>query len=324
MRDLHSDKLVKQYVKQDVCPLNILMFIVDKCNFDCPYCYNRKPRHLVNADLDIFRKFLESTRAQIGDRPMNVSLIGGEPTLHPDLEGFVDSVLRQGNVTMELLTNFSQPAEFYIKYLNKGVNIAASWHRAPKDWSNWDYVEKMNKMPKHFFDLNKIEVRIMMENDNWENSKKVFYALYPNYKKSIEISLLSKNDGLPYSYTDKQLEEFRQFIYLTKFKREFFTVQYSDGTEEQVSFNDMYLNPRVNFHLWKCHAGLDYFYIHVNGDVFNCQSFYEHNRKMLYNICKNGGVYEKDKHRPCICSVDYCSCDYDVTKERILHGTKNS
>lgn len=313
-----GEKIVRQYVRQAKCPLNILMYVVDRCNYSCPYCYNRKPRHLVDADSEVFVKFLKSVRDGIGDRPMNVSLIGGEPTLHPDISDMVSEIRVIPNATVELLTNFSRPVEEYVRYLEDGVNVAASWHAAPNDRMNWGYVERMAKVPMRFFEANQVEVRIMMENDNWESSRAAFRALYPRYKRWIEISLLSNNDGTPYRYTKSQLEEFRQFIALTKYTREFFTVEYADGTTRQVSFNDMYLNPNVNFHLWRCNAGLDYLYVHVNGDVYNCQSYYEHGRRRLYNIVENGGVYEADKAKPCICSVDYCSCDFDVYKERVL------
>lgn len=66
----------------------------------------------------------------------------------------------------------------------------------------------------------------MMENDNWENSRKVFFELYPLYKKYIEISLLTRDDGTPYEYTQKQLDEYEKLIILTKYKRDFFTVEY--------------------------------------------------------------------------------------------------
>jgi pyruvate formate-lyase activating enzyme-like uncharacterized protein len=50
---------MKNFIKQYGCnpdnTLNILMFIMDKCNYTCAYCYNRKPRHLIGADL---KKFL--------------------------------------------------------------------------------------------------------------------------------------------------------------------------------------------------------------------------------------------------------------------------
>lgn len=56
----------------------------------------------------------------------------------------------------------------------------------------------MKKIPMKFFANEQVEVRIMMENDNWESSRKVFYELYPLFKKYIEISLLTRDDGTPY------------------------------------------------------------------------------------------------------------------------------
>lgn len=317
---MKNDKIpVKEYVKQEVSPLNLLLFVADRCNFTCPYCYNRMPRHQNNADLDLFYKYVADIHKKLPTRELNVSLIGGEPTLHPNLLDFCDKLQKLDRVCIEVLTNFTKPLEYYINLLKNNIKIAASWHRAPNDMLNWDYVEKMKKIPYKYFTNDQVEVRIMMENDNWENSRKVFNELYPPFKKYVEISLLSNNNGSPYRYTDKQLEEYRQLIILTKYKRDFFTVVYNDGSESQVSFSDMYLNPQVNFHLWKCNAGLDYLYVHVNGDVYNCQSYYEHNKKPICNIVDTNGEYIKELYKPCICAVDYCSCDFDVTKERILN-----
>lgn len=82
-------EMVKEFVIQKSTPLNILAYIVDRCNFNCSYCYNRKPRKSTLADLDGFFRFIEDIRRQQPlDKKINVSLIGGEPTLHPDAIDF--------------------------------------------------------------------------------------------------------------------------------------------------------------------------------------------------------------------------------------------
>jgi len=105
---------------------------------------------------------------------------------------------------------------------------------------------------------------------------------------------------------------------LLKGNNDYVSVTYENGETKRITFQEMYLNPMVNFHLWRCNAGLDYIYVHVNGDVYNCQSYYEHNLNPMYNIVENGGNYEIKCHIPCICQVDYCSCDFEIHKERIL------
>ena len=38
--------------------MNVLLFIADRCNFSCPYCYNRRPRTNKIVDLDLLYKFV--------------------------------------------------------------------------------------------------------------------------------------------------------------------------------------------------------------------------------------------------------------------------
>jgi sulfatase maturation enzyme AslB (radical SAM superfamily) len=42
--------------------MNILIFVVDKCNYKCEYCYNRFPRTLKSADLNLFSKFIKDIK----------------------------------------------------------------------------------------------------------------------------------------------------------------------------------------------------------------------------------------------------------------------
>ena len=311
-------ELVAQFVKQDETPLNVLLFIADQCNFACPYCYNRRPRTNKLVDLDLLYKFVEDM-SQKTKRRMNISLIGGEPTLHPGMLNFCKSILSNVPSTcVEILTNFSQPLEIYLEHLELGMKIAATWHGKINDKQNLDYCKKMLRVPLKFFENDQIEVRIMFENDNWDNAEEVFRQMCPLFKKWVEISLVSDLDGKPYPYTKAQLDRYKELLMKLKYTRDFFTLRYRDGTEKQVSFNDMYLNPLVNFHLWRCNAGLDYIYVHCNGNVYNCQSYYEHDRKPICNIIQTQGEYKKELFKPTICSVEYCSCDFDVYKEKIL------
>lgn len=313
---------IAEYVDQDITPLNILLFIVDKCNFECEYCYNRQPRHLDYAKLDIFLKYVKdiSNKTQ---RCLNISLIGGEPTLHPEMESFCDELLLIPNTTVEILTNFSQPLEYYLRLLEKNIKLAATWHGKKKDKANLSYFSKMLKVPKQFFENNQIEIRIMFENDNWENSDRMFNYVYPIFKQWVEISLLQQNDGYSYPYSHEQRKIYGEYVKKLKCDRNFFTVEYSDGSKKKMSFNDMYFSdPLLSFHLWKCNAGLDYIYVHSDGNVYHCQSYYEHYFKPICNIYELNGEYQIDLYKPCICRAKYCSCDFDVKKEKILKNIK--
>jgi sulfatase maturation enzyme AslB (radical SAM superfamily) len=312
---------IEQYVKQDVSVINVLLFVADRCNFSCPYCYNFFPRTNGLADLDLMFRFVEDMKRKTGRR-LNISLIGGEPTLHPELRKFLERLGTPEDIQVEIITNFTFDLDYALWLLERNVKIAASWHGTKSDPANSKYISKMLALPMKYFERDLIEVRIMFERDNWNNSVKAYELLLPRYKKWIEISLLTDKSGQPYHYTQGQIDLYHKFTRELKYVRDFFTLRYSDGTEKQVSFNDMYLNPLVNFHLWKCNSGLDYVYVHADGKVYNCQSYYEHGRNPICSLKETNGEYVKELFKPCICSVDYCSCDFDVRKEKILKGVK--
>ena len=151
----------------------MLLFIADQCNFACPYCYNKKPRTRKLADLDLLWKFVEDMHAKT-QRKMTVSLIGGEPTLHPKMVDFCKKILSLKKTSVEVLTNFSQSLDYYLDLLELGVKIAATWHGKANDKANLEYAKKMLHVPMKYFENDQVEIRIMFENDNWDNAEMIF------------------------------------------------------------------------------------------------------------------------------------------------------
>lgn len=316
---------VKQYTENGLNSVYMLAYIVDKCNQNCPYCYNQMPRCFKELDLDVLYNFvvgLRNTRAK--NKALNVALIGGEPTLHPKMLDFCEKVYElDKDIQVDIFTNFSQPLEYYEKILKLNSWIAATWHSKSNDIRNREYVEKMKRLPKEYIEKSLVEVRIMMGKHNWEVAKETFLELLPIFRGNIDISLLTDGGGPPMDYSEEQLSEFRELIELTRKDREYFIMEYEDGSKKSFSISDIFLNPQVNFYLWKCMAGLDNLYIHVDGNVYPCQSYMEHHFTPFYNINKYNGEYLADKFKSCICHADFCSCDFDIYKERILNYNAN-
>jgi pyruvate formate lyase activating enzyme len=78
------------------------------CNFRCPYCHNPElvdpARFSPRVDEAAVLAFLKARRGKIPA----VTLTGGEPTLQPDLEGFLAAVRSMGFL-IKLDTNGSRP-----------------------------------------------------------------------------------------------------------------------------------------------------------------------------------------------------------------------
>ncbi len=80
------------------------------CNLRCPYCHNGSildlESPLVDEDMpqSLFFDFLERRKGLLD----GVCITGGEPTLQPDLEAFIDEVRRRG-FRVKLDTNGTSP-----------------------------------------------------------------------------------------------------------------------------------------------------------------------------------------------------------------------
>lgn len=78
------------------------------CNFNCPYCHNSQliprdvePEYTVGATLDLLYR-----RKHLID---SVVISGGEPTLQPDLHGFISKIKNTTDFKVKLDTNGSNP-----------------------------------------------------------------------------------------------------------------------------------------------------------------------------------------------------------------------
>ena len=61
----------------------MIINIIDLCNKKCSYCYNKIYRFDSILNLDFLEKFIDNSLLKIV-----FDIIGGEPTLHPDLYDF--------------------------------------------------------------------------------------------------------------------------------------------------------------------------------------------------------------------------------------------
>lgn len=78
------------------------------CTFRCPYCHNAdlvlRPETLADVPLDFFIAFLDARK----DWLEGVCVTGGEPLLHPEIEGLL-AVIKERGLLVKIDTNGSQP-----------------------------------------------------------------------------------------------------------------------------------------------------------------------------------------------------------------------
>lgn len=298
VKDIKNIKNIKSIESIDIDfqqKYYILAFVCDKCNYDCWYCYNKKPRSEKTINLDALYKFTDCIN-KIQNKDILLELIGGEPTLHPELYNFCKKAINNG-ISINIYTNFSQSVEFYEKLLYLGVNLYLSWHSL-----NNNFVDKFFQLNEHF--KQQIFSSIMYEPNYSSLALQIFNSI-PNNKC---LTLIDANKTI---YNEQQL-----FAYLNaKYdKKESYLVR--DDSQSYLISEEFLVNNKLNkFKNWKCNALKEGIYIHFNGNVYPCQNYMTNCSKCLTNIYCQDALYFMSFHSV-ICPFDYCECGFSFTKSK--------
>src|SRR6185436_5597653 len=76
--------------------------VTDRCQLDCQHCLRDPAEKPKDLPLAIIQKVLAEAKAVYG--VAQVALTGGEPLLHPDLEGILDAIV-VNDLSWHLVTN---------------------------------------------------------------------------------------------------------------------------------------------------------------------------------------------------------------------------
>jgi len=89
---------------------SIGLHLTDRCQLDCKHCLRDPQQKPIDLPLSIVRKVLAEARAVYNAG--QVSLTGGEPTLHPEIEGVLD-VIAELDYTFHIVTNAKRFEDFF-------------------------------------------------------------------------------------------------------------------------------------------------------------------------------------------------------------------
>lgn len=259
--------------------------IIDSCNLNCFYCsnlingYQRKNTHLDLEQTYQLIDYLEKTYR----RPIRIIILGGEPTLHPNLYEFCKRL--SNNYIIEIFTNLQKPIDYYLAYnLLKNTLFRISYHNFNNNISSF-------KQKVLFLTKNNIKIKplyIMLNPKTFDSS----IQLYNEIKTEIPCELVkiqdfSNSNSINYSKT--QLEQINQYS--------------STSTDNYVYMNGLKQNyydiaENISFYHWLCHAGKDQLYIDLDGSIYPCKNIkihlgtiYDYKLLKLKSIiCSNKGV----------------------------------
>ncbi len=275
-------------IKRNSDVLYVYWTLTDFCNFRCNYC----PKNLHSGDYKSGRRPGYPTDEEIRtflDRLVNlhsrgkflqVSISGGEPTLHPMYEEIIDTLHPHGIV--ETITNGTRPIDWWQNLQQLPDKITMSLH------AEWTKIDKINPLGEFLLDNNvQVAYNMMCDPGNWNMVQQMYQQLTPRLQKLVNAKILTNHvkdssDGQTWEYQPEQIEYIRG-IYASgeKPKRRFEEVDlsssliYTDGSTATLTNPfDLVNTNQHSFTGWECSAGTDGIAVSFDGFAYgaNCRT----------------------------------------------------
>lgn len=294
--------------------LYILAYIEDNCNYNCSYCYNIKPYTKIQLNLIKLYKYIQYIKQKYPTKYIQLELIGGEPTLHPDLLDFCQKISKLNNIYMTIYTNFSKDIDFYktLLSIDSRISLILSWHSLNKNFK-----DKFDLIPNIYIQHN-IIVSIIYEHNNINSALNIFDYIKNNYNDIKELNFPLIEDNKRYctlKYTVNDLIEYKKRLQFIKDKTHIKLV-FNDKSTEIVNQHYFITNDENKiFTRWLCYVGTDFCFIYFNGDICPCDGY--KNKIKLGNLYSDN-ILKIKFNKKIFCEVKYCPCVFDVRKKLIF------
>jgi MoaA/NifB/PqqE/SkfB family radical SAM enzyme len=268
-----------------------------RCNYDCTYCPSSiHDNFSPHTDINILEKTVDKL-CELG-KPLRISLTGGEPCVHPDIEDLFDYFKRKNIFWVNLTTNGTRgyrwylDNELYFNHLVFSLHFEHEWTRI------FDTILKYyDETEREFF------VNIMAHHDKMDNVRSVA-------KKFDEVGIKYAIRRIRWTEGDHNV-----FDDLRYNGNDLQWILEQDATAKPncriddsqiIHANDIIKTHRNQFKDWTCSAGLESLMINWDGEVHRATCRVGGS---LGNIYQDTFVAPAD---PVICTRDWCTCAADI------------
>lgn len=268
-----------------------------RCNYDCSYCPsvihdNFSP----HTDINILEKTVDIL-CELG-KPLRISLTGGEPCVHPDIEDFLEYLKMKDVFWVNLTTNGTRGHRWYLNNEMFYNHLVFSLH-FEHDWKR--ILVEINK----FYDETERDffVNIMAHHEHMDSVRKVVKEFQ---EKGIRYAIRRIR------WTEGDHNIFDDLKYDGK---DLEWILANDATAKAncrvddsqiIHANDIIKKHQNQFKGWTCNAGIESLMINWDGEVHRA-------------TCRVGGslgnIYEGTfvaPSEPVDCTRDWCTCAADI------------
>lgn len=273
-----------------------------RCNYDCTYCPSSiHDNFSPHTDINVIEKAVDQLIAL--DKPIRISLTGGEPAVHPDIEDILEYFKRKGIFWVNLTTNGTRPSRWYLQQEMFFNHLVFSLH-FEHDWRRvlTTILEYYDGTQTDFF------VNVMAHHEHMEDVRFVVKKFKEiGVKFAVRRIRWTEGDHNVFDdmrYDGKDLEWIMQ---------QDATVKPNCNIDDSRTLhaNDVIKLHQNNFKGWSCNAGIESLMINWDGEVHRA-------------TCRVGGslgnIYTgtfKVPTEPVICTRDWCTCAADIPLTKI-------
>ena len=281
-----------------------------RCNLDCSYCPaeihdNFSP----HTDLDVMVNTIYQLEKL--NKPIRLSLTGGEPTVHPKIEKIIECAKARLQ-WLSVTTNGLRPAEWYVKQPVDQWVFSLHFDNEHSDRAADNIVQYTQLLDMESKDT-KFQVNLMCHHEYMEDVKTAADLLeshlIPFVTRRIRWTRADDRDYFDdMRYKEKDLEWILSKTATVK-------ANCVVDNELKLHANDIIKHKWNQFEGWSCNAGLESLMINWDGDVHRATCRVGGS---LGNIYK--GTFQKPTE-PIDCTRDWCTCAADINITKVKNGS---
>jgi len=279
-----------------------------RCNLDCSYCPaeihdNFSP----HTDLDVMVNTIYQLEKL--NKPIRLSLTGGEPTVHPKIEKIIECAKARLQ-WLSVTTNGLRPAEWYVKQPVDQWVFSLHFDNEHSDRAADNIVQYTQLLDMESKDT-KFQVNLMCHHEYMEDVKTAADLLeshlIPFVTRRIRWTRADDRDYFDdMRYKEKDLEWILSKTATVK-------ANCVVDNELKLHANDIIKHKWNQFEGWSCNAGLESLMINWDGDVHRATCRVGGS---LGNIYK--GTFESPID-PITCTRKWCTCVADISLTKVAN-----
>ena len=294
---------IKKYGNHNYDIIHFSWTLIDYCNYSCYYCSEKHKLVDDSRNKTISTHQLIIQRLKRFDKPFNIDLFGGEPTLHPNLPKIIDDLIQiELCRVVNIITNLSRPIAYFEKINEKKsdkVFVLASFHL---EYFNDGFIEKIIKINNMQHISLEVIVNLTEKSEDWPTIVNFIEILKKN---NIKYLLHSLQNTRLWSVEYKQ--EFFDTFKPLEYKIPGYEFEYEDGTIK--TFSNLEVQEKGLHQLTGVKCNPKYFIFELDGTLKNvCTE--EIFKKIVFN--------SKDIDKEVTCSTETCGCEimYNFPKKQ--------